>query len=330
MASALTSSLVLAQLSVEVVAAPAHPLQNAHVELWSPTARLSAQVTGTEGRVRFSSSDMRAASAVLVRFIGYRPERVLVAAGAVTLRVQLEALPAPLPSITVSDAETWCPKADAPEARSRWERARSQYTAPSSFGRRSTMETFSGTTRAEELGDASRMRLATGSRGFTKLGMEGARRSLFARGYAYPLVGSHTSTEFGVWAYPALTREYAEHFAEAVFGERHNFSAVSVGPDSLEAVLAFCARDRRHTGLDGILRISEDGSFLSARWRFYNPASGAELAGGDVVFAPRDLYSDSPALLSAQGLFWRRVSSGMFFQRWEQYARWVLTDSAQP
>lgn len=329
LASLLIAAQARAQLSVRVIAAPDRSLANAQVELWSPTARVATQVTGSDGRARFSSADARAASAALVRLIGFRPERVALAASVDTLNVRLTALPSPLPTVTVSDAETQCPMVDSPDARGRWERARSLYSAPNLLGRTSMLETGSGTIGAEALGDVSRMRIAKGSRAYTVAGMEGARHGIGARGYVYPLTESHNFKDYGVWAYPALTREYAEHFAEAVFGERHTLAVVSVGPDSLEAVLAFCARDRRQTGLDGTLRIGEDGTFLSARWMFYNRARGAERAGGEVVFAPRDRSTPTPTLLAAQGIFWRRLPSGMYYQRWEQYERWTFIDDRQ-
>lgn len=330
LASLLVASQGRAQFSVRVVAAPDRPLASAHVELWSPTARVATQVTGIDGRALFSTPDARAASAVLVRLIGFRPERVTLEAGVDTLSVRLTALPSPLPTVTVSDAESRCPLDDSPDARGRWERARRLYSAPNPLGRTSIMETSSGPVDAEALGDVSRMRIAKGSRAYTAAGMDGARQGIVARGYVHPLAGSHSFKDYGIWAYPALAREYAEHFAEALFGERHVFAVVSIGPDSLEAVLAFCAKDRRQTGLDGTLRIGEDGTLLSARWMFHNRARDAERAGGEVVFAPLDRETPTPTLLAAQGLFWRRLPSGMYYQRWEQYERWAFVDERQP
>lgn len=32
-----------------------------------------------------------------------------------------------------------------------------------------------------------------------------------------------------------------------------------------------------------------------------------------------------PVLTAANGLFWRQLRSGLYYQRWQQYDAWVLT-----
>ena len=312
-----------AQLHVRIETS-GQPVAGARIELWTPTARIAERLSDAQGLATFPAVDIANATSVIARRIGFRPERAELPAGATTLRIALVPLAAPLPTVTVREADLVCPQQDDAAARRRWEDARSTYT-PSFFGRHSVRETSTGTVTAEEIGDVSKMRLNRGSRSYTTAGMAGARGNLSAHGYVRRLPERHTDTDFGIWSYPALAREYAEHFAEATFGERHTLRIVAMDSASQSSTLSFCARDRRQSGLDGVLRIGADGSLTSARWRFWNPARGAELAGGEVVFTPRDARGTPAPLLAAQGLFWRRLPGGLFYQRWEQYSLWRLT-----
>jgi hypothetical protein len=86
-------------------------------------------------------------------------------------------------------------------------------------------------------------------------------------------------------------------------------------------VIQFCARDRKRSGLDGLLRVDASGALLDARWRYWNPSRDAEPAGGEVMFAPPVEQGAGP-LYSASGLYWRRLRSGMYLQSWQWYAEW--------
>jgi hypothetical protein len=150
--------------------------------------------------------------------------------------------------------------------------------------------------------------------------MEGAVGRIERQGYVYPLRGNHAHELFGIWAYPPIEAELAGIFATEVFGAAHSLRIVSENGGS--TVIRFCARDRRKTGLDGTMRIDLSGGLVDARWRYWNPARDAELAGGELSFIPASRVHDKLPLMSSSGVFWRRLSSGRFAQRWQRYLEW--------
>lgn len=312
---------VRAQLRV-VVESSGAPVAEATVELWTSTTRVGRRVADQEGRVAFLANEIRSASTLLVRRVGYAPGRMSIDALVPEIHVELERLAAPLAEVTVKEAEQACPARDDPAARALWDAARRRYLVPDTRRRVSWFEYSAGTVRGVELGMVNRVGLFRGWRG--RANVVGEDRKIATRGHAWLLVGNHTSEDLGIWDYPSLQHFHAEHFAEELFGAKQTLSFLK-GPQELTAtVLVFCARDRKQSGIDGTLRLGADSSFLDARWRFWNPARDAEKAGGEVVFTPFDIRSATPWLLSAQGLFWRQLRGGMYRQRWEAYEGWEL------
>lgn len=157
-------------------------------------------------------------------------------------------------------------------------------------------------------------------------GIGGLRSAIEQYGYAWREPSVHVDEDYGVWFYPPLQAEYAEHFADSLFAAKHTLSVVSAGE---ETVIGYCPKDRKLPGLEGTLRVASDGSFVEARWRFWNPVRNSEDAGGDLVFAPRDPENTHGLLLAAQGLFWRRLPSGLYYQVSQDYSHWTVVEEKQ-
>lgn len=308
------------------------PLAEATVELWTATARVALRVADREGAVTFTASEVGAATTLLARRVGFAPGRVRVDALLPEIRVALDRLAAPLAEVTVREAEQACPAREDPRARALWDAARRRYVAPDPENRASWFSVQQGTVRSDQLGLVDRARLQHRGRrwgGREALAAEDAR--IARLGYVWPIEGSHTSEEFGIWKYPVLQHFHAEHFAEDVFGSLQTLSFAKDDGDEDASVLVFCGRDRKRSGIDGTIQLDADSSFLVARWRYWNPARNAEKAGGEVVFTPFDRRSFTPWLHAAQGLYWRQLRGGMYWHRWEEYEGWELwvRDSAR-
>ena len=314
--------MLSAQTEVHVIGPIAQPIFGARVDLWNETAIVASRHTNDAGVAQFSATEMAAASAVLVRRIGFLPTRVSVPQPVGRIEVLLDALAGSLPAVTVNAVATKCPHVGDSSAAVLWRTAATRYRVPSLEGRVSRMEQATAVVVEAAVGEFDGAPRIDGWREYTRLGMEGAHARLSARRYVTPLQDNHQHEMFGLWAYPALDAELAGHFVTPGFGEAHSFERVSVGPAFV--VLRFCARDRRRPGLDGTLRLDSTNALLDARWRYWNPLRHSEEAGGEVVFVPpaRDLFAQP--LLSASGLFWRRLPSGRYAQRWQQYSAWRL------
>lgn len=324
----LTPVALLAQTAVFVAGPMAQPIYGARVDLWNDIAIIASRYTNGAGVAQFSATEVAAASAVLVRRIGFSPARASVSQSVSRIEILLEAHAGSLPAVTVNAVATMCPHVGDSSAAALWRTAAARYRVPSLEGRVSRMEQATAVVVEAAVGDFDGVPRVDGWREYTRLGMEGAHARLSARRYVSRLVDSHQHEMFGLWAYPALEAELAGHFVTASFGEAHSFERVSVGASFV--VIRFCARDRRLTGLDGTLRLDSNNALLDARWRYWNPIRYSEEAGGEVQFVPPARDQVAQPLLSASGLFWRRLPSGRYAQRQQQYSAWRIAPFDTP
>ena len=319
-AALLVPCLAHGQIAGRVMASGS-PVAGARVELWSATTRLADRISDDSGRFQFASPAGAGALALLARRVGFAPLRRSITALTRDVTLELTALANTLPAVTIT-AALQCPNVPDDSARARWEALRRRYADGSGYARSSEAEMWRGVTTRDSVGEVERARVVRGSRGTTATGIAMDQLLIVRYGYAWPTDEVGASEDYGVWQYPLLDADYAQHFIEPGFGERHTLSERPAADG--ETVLVFCPRDRRRPGLEGTLRIARDGSPVSARWVFANPATGAEEAGGEVSFAPPEPADPHPILLAASGLFWRRLRSGAYYERWMRYDGWTV------
>jgi hypothetical protein len=323
----LVPSATHAQLEVVVTDSAGQALADARVELWRTAQLLAVRATNAAGAARFDAREMAremaGATDVRVRRIGYAPGHASLVDASGSIAVRLDLLARSLPSLTVSADIGACPQGDRPEARALWTRAAARYREPSFEGRHTTLDQRMGTVEEIEIGYVHDSALRPGARMYTAEGMEGSHQQLASRGYVYAVPDSHNFDLFGGWQYAPIDAELAGHFATDAFADAHTF-AVAARRAAI-TTLRFCAKDRRRSGLDGILQLSEREGFVGTHWRFWNPRGGAEPAGGAVTFAAVRSDSASEVLSSMSGLFWRQLPSGKFLQRWQSFHEWRLS-----
>lgn len=317
--SALCAPSIAAQLRVVVHDSAGVALLGARVELWSGATLIVVRTTDPEGVAAFTPAEAERASDALVRNIGFAQRRVRVAGTSADVVVRLDRLAQSLPAVTIAAALQSCPQEDDPRARELYRNVAARYGEPSFEGRATTFDQREGTVEERDVGFFYESELRGGDRFFTPGGMQGGLQRLARRDYVYVLDGTHNFELFGAWRYPAIEAELAGHFATEDFAAAHAFKEISRTATGITP--RFCARDRRGSGLDGTLLLSERDGFVEVRWRFWNARSSAEQAGGAATFA--SVGTDDPArLTSTGGLFWRRLPSGRFVQRWQRFHEW--------
>lgn len=322
--SATTAALLLAtsaraQVTVQVRDSAAAPIAAARVELWTARALVAARSTDAQGLASFSAVGAQVATSLVVRSIGFSPARQSLAEGQATVVVTMSRLAQALPAATIRAVAQACPQTDDPGARELWRAVSVRYRAPTGAGRFTRFEQHESQVAEHEVGSYDNRPLVQGTRAYTAAGMSGGASHVARRGYAYPLGRLHNNPLLGAWSYPALEAELGEHFVSAGFGASHTFTVVS--RSASVATLRFCARDRRRSGLDGTMRIAGSDGMLDARWRYWNPADGAESAGGEATFVAASQETPAP-LFTISGLFWRKLPSGRYVQRWQRYQEW--------
>jgi hypothetical protein len=307
------------------------PLAGAQVELWTPTSRLAQRVTNSRGEFRFTAPEAVLAVAIAIRRIGYAPTRVALEPERTDYVIELSALAAPLPEVSTREAARLCPNVESAEARMLWEAATRRYLPwqADTMGRRSGYLQFMGHVHAESLGTFDPSRLRRGD-GLAVTGViQGGRQRIRSQGYVRLLSFPHHEPDYGIWGYSSLWSWYTGHFAEPAFTERHSLSVLH--GDGREVTLIVCPRSRRETGMEGTVRLGRDTTFIAARWTYWNPDRNRESAGGEVVFTPPGVSARGQRLplLPLSGLFSRKLLNGRYWQRWEEYDRWILSPTGQ-
>lgn len=308
------------------VQAEGTPLEGVQGELWSATRRVAQRVSDRSGRFRFSAAEAREGIAIATRRIGFAPTRVPLESGRTEYVVELEQLPAPIAELTTLTAVRLCPNVESADARQLWDAATRRYLTPKAdtLGRFTELTQVVSNVGAESLGVLDPTREARGAHIAESDWITRGRRLIESQGYVWLMTVAHGEADVGIWRYASLQSWDASHFGADLFAERHTLSVL--GGDEREITLAFCPRSREETGLEGTLRLARDTSFIAARWAYWNPQRNGETAGGEVVFAPPGVTASGKPLplLPLSGLFWRKLLSGRYWQRWEEYDRWIL------
>ncbi len=310
-----------AQLSGRVVSGDS-PVNEAQVELWSATTRIAQRVSGPDGTFRFSETERGSAIAILTRRIGFVPQRVRLDATTGEVEIHLTVLMTVLPQVQVSGSVIACPNSPSSNARAIWEKLRSRYADGTGLARGSEYLAWSGVVSRGHFGEIDLGHLKPGSRAMSATGIAMTQKLIEQLGYVWPAHTIGSGEDYGIWQYPPLEADYSQHFVESSFGARHSLSLLK--DEGAGSTIAFCPADRKKSGLEGTLSIDADGDPVRAQWRYWNPTRQAEESGGEVSFAPRDPRSAAPVLLAANGMFWRRLRSGDYWERWQEYSGWTI------
>jgi hypothetical protein len=314
-----------AQIRGTVVDSSGRPVAGVAVEVWSAFRQLSSQMTGVGGTFRFAPDSVQAAGGIMARGVGWKTAHVRVAQGDTLVVVRLEPHAATLDGITVTARRAACPNREDPRARAIWTALRDRYD-----GGRDSSTLAAYAVQVQSIGPKDQIGFVdtTGASPSWRKTLVPLRRMWERRislhGYALPLRESLVE-QYAGWMYPPLESQYATHFVEDLFGDRHTFSvARSTGS---ETVLRFCPRERsgKVPRIEGTLTLSGDGSPVRVAWKYLTPEP-REDAGGEVDFAPASVSPAVPLLLPATALYWRKTTQGRYFQRWEKFEEWRVVD----
>lgn len=326
----LVSTDVAAQLRGRVVDTNGGRIHGAQVDLWSADERLAVSWTDSTGVFTFSPDVVATATRTHVSRIGFRSSWAEFDPAADTLFVvRLEVEPVQLAPVAAAPEDAVCPQSEDNAARRIWSAAAGRYS-PHTWARGASVEylfresrlipaTAVGTLDDRELEERS-MRYV-GARSVPTIGRYyDINRRFKEEGYARA-----TGHDHPYWKYPALEGRHAHHFASRAFGDAHVLALMRADADGYR--IAFCPVSTGKPAIHGVLLISPDTAFVSARWRYTLPRQ-SEIAGGQVTFVPRDdddLVAEQH-LLPMTGSLWYQhwASEDRFVQRWSVFLAWRI------
>lgn len=302
---------VAAQRSVKVVDSFGRPAAAVRIEVYGTGELLGVRATAADGTAVLDVERWAEVRRISLSHLGLATRVVQVGDLPADGVVQLEPEAVAIDGVAVVGREL-CPLEPTVEARERWQAASSLYSGETE-GRALSARFLRGGERIpdtelyrEHQSEMTDFLVAWGGGVWT--GDDHDAKPLSERvvveGYAWEPIDIGGIRDPGAWTYADLHHSAASHFANAAFGDLHDF-AIDSESDGV-TTLIFCPRsggDR--TTVRGAIRVSEEGGFLNADWRFTTPDRD-EGAGGSVDFYPHFEAGDRlPHLMASKGTSFR-------------------------
>lgn len=299
------------------------PLEDVSVELWGADGRLRGAMTDEEGRFDFSEEVSREATSLRAGGLSYRSVEVPVVPEQRRYHLELEEEPITLPSLVVEAERDFCTgRNDEREARSLWNAARNRYSgALDTLGIATYLASATKVVPPDSVGFLDLPDESTGQRGSSSLLRFSWTRRAQRSGYAFPTWRVIEDRSFRSWVYAPLEADFAPHFADPSFGELHDLFLME--SDGAGRILGFCPREEDRPSIQGTMALRADTTIALVEWVFRTPEP-VENAGGRVAFPP---VEDSPSetyLLPTEGLTWRQVRPGDFWERYQRFEEWKV------
>ena len=322
-AQCLLAGSATAQIDGRVTRAGSLPLEGVSVEAWSADRRVGATMTSPRGLfyfpelISFSTVSLRASA------LGFEAKEVLILDGVLSYEIELSVAPLVLEGLVVTMEEATCEQGrDDDRGRDLWEYARVRYGGlMDTLGVATYLAEADTVVPLSEIGDLQLPELNLSQRGSSSLLRFNWTRRIDREGYAFKIRRIAGGAAYDSWVYPPLEADFAPHFVDEVFGERHRFVIDDEGPDGW--LLAYCPKDGGKPSIKGTITLARDTTFASVDWVFNTPEP-LEHAGGRAFFPPVLVGSGPNYLLPSEALIWRIVPTGDYLQSYQRYEDWRI------
>ena len=311
-----------AQITGVVTSSGGIPLEGVAIEVWTANARIAARLTDSNGRFFFPESIAFQAVTLQVGALGFQTLEVTVEEGVDQYTVQLDEAPLVLEGLVVTTEQTCEMGRDDRQARDLWQIARLRYHGiMDTLGVATYLAEADTVVPLSKLGPLDLPALALSQRGSSSLLRFSWTRRIERDGYAFKIRRTDGARPYDSWVYAPLDADFAPHFVDDLFGERHRFVVEHEGSDGWS--LAYCPKKDDKPSIKGSIALARDTTFASIEWLFQTP-DPIEHAGGRAVFAP-PLPGHQPVyLLPTESLVWREVPGGEYLQRYQRFEDWLV------
>jgi len=315
------ASSALAQIRGVVTRAGGLPVASASVEVWTVDRRAGATLTDDSGEFSFPSAITFNAVMLRVSALGFDVMEVTVEGGLGTYEIGLVEAPLAVEGLVVTMEEATC-ETGREDARGRalWQYARFRYDGlMDTLGVATYLAEADTIVPLTELGALKLPSLNLSQRGSSSLLRFNWTRRIDRDGYAFSIRRMDGAAPYDSWVYPPLEADFAPHFADDVFGERHRFVIDDESPDGW--LLAYCPKDTDKPSIKGTITIARDTTFAAVDWLFQTPEP-VEHAGGRAFFTPILSRAVLSHLLPAEAVVWREIPAGGYLQSYQRYEDW--------
>jgi hypothetical protein len=314
---------VSAQIRGVVTARGGVPLEGVAIEVWTANRRIAARLTDSNGRFFFPESIAFQAVTLQVGGLGFKTLDVTVEVDVDDYAIQLEEAPLMLEGLLVTTEESTCEMGrDDAVARQLWQLARLRYHGlMDTLGVATYLAEADTVVPLSKLGPLDLPSLALSQRGSSSLLRFSWSRRIERDGYAFKVRRTDGARPYDSWVYAPLDADFAPHFVDDLFGERHRLVVEHEGPEGW--TLAYCPKKDNKPSIKGTIALARDTTFKSIEWLFETP-DPVEHAGGRAVFSPPLANHVQAYLLPSEAIVWREVPGGEYLQRYQRFEDWLV------
>ena len=312
-----------AQIRGVVTSSGGIPLEGVAIEVWTANRRIAARLTDSNGRFFFPESIAFQAVTLQIGGLGFKTLNVVVEDGVDDYAVQLDVEPLMLEGLLVTTEEGTCETGrDDARARQLWQLARLRYGGlMDTLGVATYLAQADTIVPLSDLGPLDLPALALSQRGSSSLLRFSWSRRIERDGYAFKVRRTDGARPYDSWVYAPLDADFAPHFVDDLFGERHRMVVEHEGPEGW--TLAYCPKKDNKPSIKGTIALARDTTFKSIEWLFETP-DPVEHAGGRAVFPPPLSNRPRVYLLPSEAIVWREVPGGEYLQRYQRFEDWLV------
>ncbi len=312
-----------AQIRGVVTARGGEPLEGVAIEVWTANRRIAARLTDADGRFFFPESIAFQAVTLQIGGLGFKTVGITVEEDVDDYAIQLDEAPLMLEGLLVTTEEATCEQGrDDALARQLWQLARLRYHGlMDTLGVATYLAEADTVVPLSKLGPLDLPSLALSQRSSSSLLRFSWSRRIQRDGYAFKVRRTDGARPYDSWVYAPLDADFAPHFVDDLFGERHRLVVEHEGPEGW--TLRYCPKKDNKPSIKGTIALARDTTFKSVEWLFDTP-DPVEHAGGRAVFAPPLSGLTQAYLLPSEAIVWREVPGGDYLQRYQRFEGWLV------
>jgi hypothetical protein len=310
-----------AQLDGVVTRPGGLPVEGVSVEAWSADRRVAATLTNGLGVFSFSEEIAAETVLLLLSTLGFDVEEVTILDGRTSYEIELTESPLAVEGLVVTMERATCEMGrEDEEAKRLWQLARLRYDGlMDTLGVATYLAEADTIVPLSELGSLKLPSLSLSQRGSSSLLRFSWTRRIDREGYASAIRRIDARGAYDSWTYPPLEADFAPHFVDDDFGERHRFV---IADDSDGWVLEYCPKNTDKPSIKGTITLARDTTFSAVDWLFDTPEP-IESAGGRALFKPiLPGAVQLSHLLPAEAVTWRAIPEGDYLQSYQRYEGW--------
>ena len=240
-----------AQLTGVVRTSGGVALEGVAVEVWTASTRIAADLTDPEGRFFFPESIAFQAVTLAAGALGFLTQEVRVLEGVREYEIELEEDPLVLEGLVVTTEMATCEDGrEDPQAQQLWQLARLKYHGVmDTLGVATYLAEADTIVPLSKLGPLDLPVLALSQRSSSSLLRFSWTRRLERDGYAFKVRRVDGTRSYDSWVYAPLDADFAPHFVDDGFGERHRIVVEDEREDGW--TLAYCPKEGRQAEHQG-------------------------------------------------------------------------------